>query len=81
VSRVTTSWRIASGAAPAVRAWNDEYVVHHALSNDTHRLSEAAGCILLNLINNDPGDPGAVSSEEVQATLKALADLGFLTQC
>ena len=74
-------WRIAPGASPAVRVWDGEYVVHHALSNDTHRLSEAAGRILLKLVAAGAGAPDAVSSEEVQATLQALAELGFVTQC
>lgn len=43
-------WRIADRAEPAWRHWDGEFVFHHALNNDTHRLSEAAGLVLLHLL-------------------------------
>lgn len=42
-------FRIADHADLAWRYWDGEYVVHHALSNDTHRLSYAAGRVLMQL--------------------------------
>ena len=39
-------WRIADAADLAWRRWEDEYVFHHALANDTHRLSGPAGSVL-----------------------------------
>lgn len=86
ISCMTTSWRIAPGVDPALRAWGDEYVVHHALSNDTHRLSARAGQLLLKLAcSADAGvcDDGALTlvDEETLAVLEALSELGFVTQC
>src|SRR5512135_685164 len=84
---MTTRWRLAVGADPGIRRWHDEYVVHHALSNDTHRLSASAGLILLELLAAgsqgvpNPGRSLALSDDEVQATLVALAELGFATTC
>ena len=42
-------WRIAEHADLAWRHWDGEFVFHHALANDTHRLSDAAGRVLLQL--------------------------------
>lgn len=80
-------WQLTAGADPALHTWQGEYIVHHALSNDTHRLSESAGRILLELAAagsqgvRDPGQSLALSDEEARTTLTALADLGFVTQC
>jgi hypothetical protein len=84
---MTCCWRLAAGADPALHTWQGEYVVHHALSNDTHRLSEPAGRILLELRAagtqgaREPGRSFALSDDEAHATLTALAELGFVTQC
>lgn len=32
-------WTLTYGADLAVRVWGDDCLVHHALSNDTHRLA------------------------------------------
>jgi hypothetical protein len=32
-------WTLSYGADLAIRVWGDDCVVHHALSNDTHRLA------------------------------------------
>lgn len=32
-------WTLTYGADLAIRVWDDDCVVHHALSNDTHRLA------------------------------------------
>jgi hypothetical protein len=80
-------WQIARHSNPAVRQWGDEYVVHHALSNDTYRLSAAAGQILTELIVADTGcadDTPSICPEdsaEAQLCLSALAELGLITQC
>jgi len=42
-----SKWRIADSLH--LRAWNDEFVVYHGLSGDTHLLGLAAGHILLAL--------------------------------
>jgi hypothetical protein len=80
-------WRIDAHAAPALHRWQDEYVVHHALSNDTHRLSEPAGLILQELMAAGvagvarPGQACALTDEAVQACLAALHELGFVARC
>ena len=42
-------WHIPQDAALQWHRWGDEYVVHHAASNDTHRLSAVAGELLTHL--------------------------------
>ena len=80
-------WRIVSSAAPQWRLWNGEYVVHHALSNDTHRLSATAGRILQDLAAAGSLSTDALSRSlslddgEVCGTLAVLAELGFAAQC
>ena len=84
---MTARWRIVPAAAPALRKWGDEYVVHHALSNDTYRLSAAAGRILAGFMTaegcNAAGVGGAKSPDdaEVSVALAVLAELGFVTRC
>jgi hypothetical protein len=85
---MATNWRIDSAADPKFCVWGDEVVVHHALSNDTYRLSAQAGRVLAELSTAaaagttspvgwafDPGDA------EIQDTLLALAELGLVTPC
>lgn len=80
-------WFIAPGARPALRVWDGEFVVHHALSNDTHRLSGVAGQLLIELIDaGGEGIPGTSDAESGQPeerhpVLLALAELGLITQC
>ena len=80
-------WQIVRSAAPAVRRWGDEYVVHHALSNDTYRLSATAGQLLSDMIsmrdNNAGGPEFACSAEDAETLdcLSALAELGLVTEC
>jgi hypothetical protein len=72
---------------PAWRHWQGGCVVHHALSNDTIHLSEAAGHILTELLAaggdclENPGSTLALPEAELEATLFALADLGLISQC
>lgn len=84
---MSNRWQIVRSAAPAVRKWGDEYVVHHALSNDTYRLSATAGRLLSDMIlmqDDHAGGPGFACSAEDAETLdclSALADLGLVTEC
>lgn len=81
---MTTRWRIAPGADPTLRDWGGDFVVHHGLSNDTHRVSARAGSLLLRLSSGVGGaeDSGAaIDDDEVLATLDALSELGFVTRC
>jgi hypothetical protein len=81
------AWRIAPGAEPLLRAWGDEVVVHHALSNDTHRLTALAGQVLLSFIAAEGGDAAVrvelpdIPEDELHVTLSVLEDLGLVTQC
>ncbi len=69
----------------AWRRWDDEFVFHHRLSNDTHQLSGAAGELMLCLLENDElaeadlATRCELSGEELAAILHALAQLDFVT--
>ncbi len=84
---VAPRWRIVPDAAPAVCRWSDEYVAHHALSNDTYRLSATAGQILTELMAAetgravDMGNTASMEAADAERSLSALAELGFITQC
>lgn len=74
-------WQIAADAAPMLHRWGDEFVVHHALSNDTYRLSAHAGEALVALMSPDGiVDDGPVDPRR-EACLLALAELGLVTRC
>lgn len=81
-------WQIRADAQLAWRLWSSEYVVHHALSNDTFRLSEAAGRMLVCM--SECSAPRTVptlaavcemNEADVQSVLDQLAELGFVIQC
>ena len=80
-------WQISRSAAPAIRRWGDECVVHHALSNDTYRISARAGMILTELMGVDMNRGGGNDSPcetqgaDTEDALSALADLAFITEC
>ena len=80
-------WQLLPGSEPTIHRWGDEYVVHHALSNDTYRLSLGAGRLLSEMMSaaNEPANCGTSASltcgADAEACLMALADLGFVTQC
>lgn len=80
-------WSLVADSAPAWRRWDDEYVVHHLLANDTYRLSEAAGSVLQCLVAAGRMDASevartcALDEGQTCATLTALAELGFVVPC
>jgi predicted Rossmann fold nucleotide-binding protein DprA/Smf involved in DNA uptake len=41
-----SGWRVLPQADPAIRRWDQEWIVHHALSNHTFRLNAPAGALL-----------------------------------
>jgi hypothetical protein len=77
-------FRIADRADLAWRHWDGEYVFHHALANDTHRLSDAAGRILLRLMRSGEQDAESLALacelpvSDVELILSELAKLDFV---
>ena len=77
-------WRVAEHASLEWRFWDDEYVFHHALANDTHRLSEPAGAVLVALIEHGemPQDELAAACgldpEDADVILSALVKIDFV---
>lgn len=84
---MTQPWMIAPGAEPIVRLWGDECVVHHALSNDTYRLTAAAARILIELAGAPPDGAsvtaGTVALEDAEAleVLQVLTRLALVARC
>lgn len=77
-------WRIADKSSLAWRHWDNEYVFHHALSNDTHRLSQAAGAVLVQLLEGGETEQAALAgaceldSEDLDVILSALTKIDFV---
>lgn len=84
---VIARWRLVAEANVEWRFWDNEYVVHHALSNDTHRLSQFAGRLLSELrqsgsLHTDSLAQGcAAYSDEVAETLAVLEELDLVERC
>lgn len=72
---------------PTLRRWGDECVVHHALSNDTYRVSDAAGRILAALGAASSLDAHELAvaceldAEVVEEALIELNELDFVSPC
>lgn len=77
-------WRVADQAKLDWRHWDGEYVFHHALANDTHRLSEAAGAVLLHLLDGGEQETSALAEacdldrEDLDVILSVLAKIDFV---
>ncbi len=77
-------WRIADQADLAWRQWDGEYVFHHALSNDTHRLADAAGALLGFLRERGEMEEPALAEacglheDDLDVILAALAKIDFV---
>ena len=69
------------------RHWDGETVVHHLLSNDTHRLAEPAGWILGRLVAAQPLSVGDLAADspydaaDLMPALHALGELGLIQRC
>jgi hypothetical protein len=80
-------WRIADHADPAWRHWDEGFLVHHALSNDTHHLSMIAGQVLVHLAAAGVQHEAAVAESldldgsQLEAILDALRRLELVTRC
>ena len=79
-------WRVADQADLAWRHWDGEYVFHHALANDTHRLAEAADAVLLSLLEHGEQAESALAAslgldgEDLDVILSALAKIDFVAR-
>ena len=78
---------VAADAQPAWRVWGDQLVIHHALSNDTHRLAQPAGMLLQLLVREGPQSPQSLarlselSADEFASAMDALIDLDLVVWC
>ncbi len=77
-------WRLVDYAEPIWRSWDGEYVIHHALSNDTHRLSDSAGQVLAQIAQTGElsalqlAERCSLSESELETILLVLAELDFV---
>lgn len=70
-----------------MRQWDDECLVHHALSNDTHRLSAWAAEVLFELAEAGPASPAvlaerlAMTETDIDRVLSTLSRLDLVCPC
>ena len=78
-------WRLPAHAELEWSHWDNEFVVHHLLSNDTHRISELAGALIDHLGHFGPSSTTTlaehfqIAEEDAEEILDALAHLDFVT--
>lgn len=72
----TRIWRIPSEADLRHREWDGEHVFFHGATGDTHRFSDAAGLILLQLMSApaDESSLTALMAEAAEVKLEEAAD-------
>ncbi len=78
----SATWRVASDAQLRLRYWDDECVLYHGASGDTHRLPELVGKLLEHLMQTPATIPALseaidLHEEDVDAALNELARLGI----
>ena len=80
-------WRIADHADPAWHRWGEGFVVHHALSNDTHQLASVAGRVLEQLVQAGSlpettlAQNLGLEAAQLDEVLDALRRLDLVTPC
>ena len=80
-------WRPSAHARLLHSVWDEEWVCHHELSNDTHRLSELAGRALMALAVSTPQEEPVLASTldtdvgTVAEVLDTLESLNFIERC
>ena len=85
MSRDPQRWRVLAHAGLVWRHWDGEYVVHHALSNDTHRLAETPGQLLAHLATAREQTTAQLAQHflidetDIEYVLEELARLDFVT--
>lgn len=78
----SATWRIVNDAALKLRYWDEECVLFHAASGDTHRLPDLVGHLLERLVQADATVPVLAEAinlheEDVQTALIELARLNI----
>jgi len=79
-------WTLLEGSDLAFQWFDDECLVHHALSNDTHRLAGWAAGLLAALVEMSPASRQALADrcgldvDDVTAALDSLADLELVVR-
>lgn len=83
-----SAWRLASHARPAWHEWDGEVVVHHALTNETHRLAHPAGKALAALAARRRPMPVAdlaracgSDASAVEGLMRVLGALDLVDEC
>jgi PqqD family protein of HPr-rel-A system len=82
-----THWSIPQGADLRWYRWDDEYVIHHGPSNDTHRLSADAGRVIEALQLHGAQDESSLAEHcqldtgALKPVLAALAELDLVARC
>gem|GEM_PF-1499085 len=80
-------WSVTRGADLTVRQWGDECLVHHALSNNTHRLSAWAAEVLFELAEAGPASQAvlaerlAMAPTDIDLALTTLSRLDLVCPC
>jgi predicted transcriptional regulator len=83
----TPLWVLTHGADLAIHVWGDDCVVHHALSNDTHRLAAWLAPALKRLAQApaaslaELADLMGLDSHDAMDTLEQLERLQLIQQC
>lgn len=75
-------WRVAPDAQLRLRFWDDECVLYHGASGDTHRLPDLVGHLLERLQQAPASVPVLAEAinlheEDVESSLQELARLGI----
>lgn len=82
---VSRHWRVPAHASLVWHCWDTEYVFHHALSNNTHRLSEIPGQLVVYLATTgehsarDLAQHFLLDETDTEEVLTELASLDFVT--
>lgn len=74
----TPRWTLTYGADLSIRVWDQDCLVHHALSNDTHRLAAWLAPALLRLGEQPPAslvELAALMEADEATTLDAMQQL------
>lgn len=87
LSRACPAWRLTPGANLRWHCWGDECMVHHALSNDSHRLSGWATELLIELSGREQAGREELASAcgldpaDVDEAMSALVALDLVSAC